>query len=385
MRIRLGLICALAGMLPAMAQHSGKALSRQEAKEMKEKLVAEWKKERAATYRDVAATRVIKAGDRKMMIWSHTFGEEPLDGRSLYISMHGGGGAPKEVNDQQWGNQCNLYRPAEGVYVCPRAPQDAWDMWHQSMLDTLLHNTIEYFTLTEHVNPNKVYLMGYSAGGDGVWRLAPRMADSWAAASMMAGHPGETSLLSLRNLPYSIWCGGDDAAYDRNVLNYMCGQELDSLRKDDPHGYLHETHIMEGMGHWMMQADTVAVSWMSQYVRNPYPDRIVWAQGAVPHHAFYWVSVPPADYKEYTELRVERRGNTITILESDYPEVTLWLNDEMVNLDKKVKVVYKGKVLWKGKVPRTEANLRESLWNRGDAWYAFPGKITIIPADPPTP
>jgi dienelactone hydrolase len=28
------------------------------------------------------------------------------------------------------------------------------------------------------VNPNKVYVMGYSAGGDGVWRLAPRMADS---------------------------------------------------------------------------------------------------------------------------------------------------------------------------------------------------------------
>ena len=47
------------------------------------------------------------------------------------------------------------------------------------------------------VDPNKVYLMGYSAGGDGVYQLAPRMADRFAAAAMMAGHPNETSPLGL--------------------------------------------------------------------------------------------------------------------------------------------------------------------------------------------
>ena len=37
----------------------------------------------------------------------------------------------------------------------------------------------------EDVDPNRVYLLGYSAGGDGVYQLAPRMADRFAAASMM--------------------------------------------------------------------------------------------------------------------------------------------------------------------------------------------------------
>ena len=41
-------------------------------------------------------------------------------------------------------------------------------------------------------------VVGYSAGGDGVYQLAPRMADSWAAAAMMAGHPNGVSPLSLR-------------------------------------------------------------------------------------------------------------------------------------------------------------------------------------------
>ena len=43
--------------------------------------------------------------------------------------------------------------------------------------------------INEDVNPNKVYLLGYSAGGDGVYQLAPRMADRWAAAAMMADSP----------------------------------------------------------------------------------------------------------------------------------------------------------------------------------------------------
>lgn len=45
------------------------------------------------------------------------FGEKPADGRSLYISMHGGGNAPEALNTQQWQNQIRLYEPAEGVYV----------------------------------------------------------------------------------------------------------------------------------------------------------------------------------------------------------------------------------------------------------------------------
>ena len=40
-----------------------------------------------------------------------TFGLLPKDGRSLYISMHGGGHCPKEVNDEQWVNQIYLYEP----------------------------------------------------------------------------------------------------------------------------------------------------------------------------------------------------------------------------------------------------------------------------------
>ena len=69
-----------------------------------------------------------------------------------------------------------------------------------------------------NVNPNKIFLLGYSAGGDGVYQLAPRMADRFAAASMSAGHPNDASPLGLRNIGFSIHMGNNDSAYNRNLV-----------------------------------------------------------------------------------------------------------------------------------------------------------------------
>jgi dienelactone hydrolase len=91
--------------------------------------------------------------------------------------MHGGGNAPSTVNDRQWKNQVGLYTLDEGVYLAPRAPTNTWNLWHESHIDTLFDQLIHAAVLFEGVNPNKVYIMGYSAGGDGVYQLAPRMAD----------------------------------------------------------------------------------------------------------------------------------------------------------------------------------------------------------------
>ena len=151
---------------------------------------------------------LITLGDKSMPFWFKVFGEQPEGGRSLFISMHGGGGAPTRVNDQQYENQKRLYKPAEGVYLVPRAPTDAWNLWHQSHIDDFFDRLITNMVVFENVNPDRVYVMGYSAGGDGVYQLAPRMADRWAAASMMAGHPNETQPDGLRNIGFTLHMGG---------------------------------------------------------------------------------------------------------------------------------------------------------------------------------
>lgn len=354
-----------------------KALSRDEANAASELLEEYWRVRMKADYAEEWSDKQIRYNALKMPFEYRILGDKPADGRSLYISMHGGGNAPAEVNDQQWRNQIMLYTPSEGVYIAPRAAWNDWDMWCKPGMDELLEELIGAAVVYADVNVDKVYLMGYSAGGDGVWRMAPRMADTWAAASMMAGHPGNTLQVNLRNLPYMIWMGEQDKAYDRNRLAVERGAVMDSLQRNDPEGYIHETHIIPQVGHWMLRADTAAVPWMAQYRRQPYPTQIVWRQEEVLRPSFYWIAAPGEELKTGMRVDVKRKGNQIDILSCDYSSLTLFFNDEMCDLDRPVTVTYRGKKLVRKKLKRTIAQLESTLNARGDIRYMFPASITV--------
>lgn len=354
-----------------------KNLTADEAAKAAALLESQWREQMKQLHKEALENETFKRGRLQMKFKAITYGEKPSDGRSLYISMHGGGATHKRVNDQQWDNQIRLYKPEEGVYVAPRAPWDDWNMWFKPGMDEFFEMLIQAAVATMDVNPDKVYLMGYSAGGDGVWRMAPRMADRWAAASMMAGHPGEALQVSLRNMPFMIWMGENDSAYDRNKLAVKHGAIMDSLQQADNEGYIHETHIIKGKGHWMDRVDAAAVPWMAQYKRNPYPNKIVWRQEEVTRQAFYWLSVPEKECRHKATVIAEIDKNVIEISESDYSRLTICLNDEMVDLDKPVVVNYKGKKVFKGKLSRTIANMARTLDERDDLRYMFPAMVEV--------
>jgi hypothetical protein len=305
-------------------------------------------------------------------------GEKPASGRSLYISMHGGGNAPSAVNDEQWKNQQRLYAPVEGVYIAPRAPRNTWNMWHESHVDVLFDELIQAAILFADVNPDKVYLMGYSAGGDGVYQLAPRMADHFAAASMMAGHPNEVSPLGLRNIGFALHMGALDSAYNRNTIAKNWGILLDSLEKTDPGGYRHVVKLHEGRAHWMNREDSVAVEWMSKFERNPVPAKVAWKQDDVNHYSFYWLAVPAGSAKTGGEIVASYKGNEINI-ESNYSDtVFVRINDDMMNLDKPVIIKYKDQQIFRGKLSRNIETIYRTAQDRKDPGLVFSAEIMIV-------
>lgn len=334
--------------------------------DLKEKYETQWK------------NKTLELDDYKLKFKYKKFGEKPPNGWSLYISMHGGGGAPAEVNDQQWQNQINLYQPAEGIYMAPRAPTDTWNLWHQSHIDEFFGRFIQLADAFEEINTNRVYITGYSAGGDGTYQLAPRMADWLAGAAMMAGHPNDASPLGLRNLPFAIHVGAEDGAYQRNEIAAEWGAKLDELQKNDPEGYIHDVQIYEGMGHWMQQKDTVAIEWMAQFNRNSYPEKVVWKQSSVIHNRFYWLAVTEGEVQKDSEVVATRKGQTIRIEKADLVnELIINLNDKMVDLDKKVSVEFAGKVIYNEIPKRTIATIWNSLNERNDLEQVFCAQIKV--------
>ena len=320
----------------------------------------------------------IKIGDKTLKFDFLIYGEKPKSGRSLYISMHGGGGAPAHFNDGQWKNQMRLYKPNEGIYLCPRAPTDTWNLWHQSHIDPLFDRLIENMIIFEDVDPDKVYLMGYSAGGDGVYQLAPRMCDRFAAAAMMAGHPNETSPQGLRNLPFALQVGENDKSYRRNKIAVSWGEKLAELQENDPQGYPHFVKIHKNKGHWMNLEDSIAVPWMAKHKRNKFPDRIVWKQDDVTHKRSYWISLPDEQIKPRGLVIVSKKNQSIDIQERGQTnQIDIMLNDEMVDFDKPVTVSHKEKVVFERKPRRSISEIHRTLKERGDPGLVFSSRLRV--------
>ncbi len=320
---------------------------------------------------------LITLGDKSMPFWFKVFGEQPEGGRSLFISMHGGGGAPTRVNDQQYENQKRLYKPAEGVYLVPRAPTDAWNLWHQSHIDDFFDRLITNMVVFENVNPYRVYVMGYSAGGDGVYQLAPRMADRWAAASMMAGHPNETQPDGLRNIGFTLHMGAEDSAYNRNRIAGEWKEKLAALQQSDPDGYVHYVELHTGRAHWMNLEDAVAVPWMAKFNRQRFPGKIVWKQDDVVHNRFYWLQVAPESAKGGQKIVAKVDGNNITIDECPEGRLTVLLHDDLVDMDSMVNISSTKSSLFEGTVPRTIESISRSLLDRDEPGSVVYGQISV--------
>ena len=354
------------------------ALTREDAKTAQQLLWKSYLQYLKQSRKQEMTDRKIKHGNLEMPFYYTKFGNKPATGRSMYISMHGGGGAPKQVNDQQWENQKRLYRLPEGVYVVPRAPTNTWNLWHQGHIDPMFQRLIQNLIAFEDVDPNRVYIMGYSAGGDGTYQLAPRMADRLAAAAMMAGHPNEASPLGLRNIGFTIHMGGKDAAYNRNKVAAAWGTQLANLQKEDPGGYRHLVKIYPNKGHWMDREDAVAIPWMAKFRRNPFPDRVVWRQDDVTHNRFYWLAVDDDNKRKGSVVEASVKKQQIEIKKLQGIEQLIFrANDQLVDLDQPVTVTFNGQQLFHGTLQRTVAMISKTLVERGDPASIFSAEVAV--------
>ena len=314
---------------------------------------------------ELAAKKFVIA-DKTLKWMEKSFGDAPGGKHSLWITMHGGGQGTEEENDQNWRGYFGRYEfPPGSINIAPRAPANTWDMWHVAWVDGLFDRLIADFVLQRGVDPDRVYLIGYSAGGDGVYQVAPRMADRFAAAAMCAGHPNETTPEGLRNLPFFLYMGGADAAYNRNVVvGQFSGKWMRCSRRSG--GLSAPAHDFSGLPHSMQNREAEMIPRMSPLARVTWPKRVVWKQDDVTHTRFYWLERAADAVKPYEIYAAHVDSQTIAIETPATGKMTLRLSDELLDLDQPIRVVAGGKTVFEGKVSRSFAAIMQSLRERED-------------------
>lgn len=316
---------------------------------------------------------------KKMIFEIKYFGTRPTNGYTLFIGMHGGGGCKKEINDQQFENHKNIYDFPDGiVWFTPRSPEDVWNMWHLSYIDKMFDFIIQSFIICDIIDANKVFLSGYSAGGDGVYKLAPRMADRLSGAIMCAGHPNSASIRSLRNISFSIQVGEHDSGYNRNKVAQEYAGLFAIEKTTDPNGYDNFVKIQENCEHWMKLHDFEGFQWLFPKIRTVYPSRIDWRQcNDVTKQSFYWLVLPPDQIKPGALVCAFYNGNCIWIESEAVKKVGIRLNDYIMNLNLPVCVYFNKKPAFNQIVQRSLEVAKASILERYDPYIVYTAEFYV--------
>ena len=329
----------------------------------------------------------------------------------LIIYLHGSG--PKYP---EWITGLKLARSfndAPSIYVIPQIPNTGqYYRWWQKSKQWAWRKLLRQIMLrTDSIDPDAIYITGISEGGYGSQRLASFYADYLAGAGPMAG--GEplvnAPVENLRNTAFTFHTGEQDSGFLRNRLTQITGQALDSIQALYPDGYVHHIEIQPGRGHAVDYTRTTP--WLVTHRRNPWPRHVIWENfemDGLYRDGFHnlWVDARSNhDSNSRTVYRMDIDGNTIdirvslvsyTVTESDsrfgFPiglrfartavpattgRLTVYLNDSLVNLNKKIRLKINGKEVFKGRLTPRLSDLVNSCARYFDPRRLYPASITV--------
>ncbi len=293
----------------------------------------------------------------------------------LTISLHGGGEASRKANDLQWQAQQMRYPKVSGIYVCPRAPRDTWNQWHSDNIYPMISKLIEEITLRENVDPNRIYLTGFSAGGYGAFCIGSKMADRFAAVAAAAGSPtpDHSPAENWHNTPLRFEVGEKDVAYNRVTLCRAYQESLTNLAKKSSKAY--SFNFIEHAGHGHQIDDRMSITWLAKHRRDARPKSVVWKPTDNFIQQFYWLA--NEEPRSGQQIKATINENCIQLQTTDVNRLKLRLDDTLVNLDEPISVHANGMKIFEGMVSRGLQCLVQTLEERGDAQMMFCSEIDL--------
>ncbi len=325
-------------------------------------------------------------------------------GKGLVVGLHGGGEGAGSADEPRGTWQL---KGCMGIY--PQGLVLTGDNWNTVHGEKHILTLIEIAKAQYDIDPDRVYVMGFSMGGTGSWHMAGRFPDLLAGAAPCAGVvmaspksavPTKEEVLTVqygivpnvRNLAMYYFIGLED----RNCPpgTYLFVQDmLADLRKEDPGGYggIRFT-TYPGLAHAMPPGEPGhLLEWMGEQRRDAFPRKIVWEYALQPHPLpkahdktgrlvqrwFYWIRHDrPSDRME---IKAERDGNSFSVRALGVDREGLWLmlNPTMIDVAQEVVVTVDGEEFYRGRPAPDFATVVESLDSKLDTTMVFDRKIAL--------
>ena len=290
--------------------------------------------------------------NQSLRFYDKVYGNPDPSGYCLFVCLHGGGQGAAQMNDDQWKNIIPFENGGfkQGtIAVAPRGITNTWNLHFVQEANPAITRLVENYIIFNNVDPNRVYLMGFSAGGDGTYVLSERLPFLWAACSPQAGHPNNISTINLCNLPTYLAAGEKDSSFKRNQICVEYYKRILEQNGKYLGNYIAKVEVVAGSGHsfqcWRTprnsffngasqtnKTNDTAFTFMYSYTRNPNPSKIScdvktfltpFRNYYTPRgNSFYNIEVgknPP----DLIQLEINYNNNTINIKEGNNFKINL--------------------------------------------------------------
>jgi pimeloyl-ACP methyl ester carboxylesterase len=346
--------------------------------------------------------RTIKTPDGEAWFYAKGSGRR----KGLVIGLHGGGAGAGSASE---GIGTWVAKDCIGFY--PQAIKLVDDSWNTVYGERFILTMIEIAKAEYQIDPDRVYVMGFSMGGTGSWFTAGRHPDLLAGAAPCAGvfmaQPKSQLarkddvvaiqhglLPNVRNLAMWYYIGLADKNCMPGTYLYVADR-LDELRKEDPDGY-REVHFKTypGLAHAHPPGEPKAgIAFLEKRKRNTFPEKIVWEHAAAPYplpgekdkstriqkQHFYWIRCEAP--RDRQVIRATRSGNTITVAAEGTADglkgIGILLNPSMIDPNADVIVRHGDKTVYAGRPAPDLRVVLETLDARIDTAMVFDRRIDL--------
>ncbi len=238
----------------------------------------------------------------------------------LVLAIPGDGEKPDEHIRTHWSSR--EFREG-AIIVCPDMPKVV-EEWDRAMVNGRpggLTHVLTALRIAEErfaVDFNRIYLAGHGKSVPAAVAAGNLMPQRFAGVMGRAGDVGKLEPLNFLNLPtFFIGAGANardfekttrELGFDNCELN-PTGKELDA---------------------W---------EWILSHPRNTYPTEARVIEGLAYPTRTYWLGTSAMARNAHASGTIDRKTNTIRVESEGVSHITLYLNDELVDLNRPVKVI----------------------------------------------
>ncbi|NUQ61363.1 MAG: peptidase [Pirellulales bacterium] len=253
---------------------------------------------------------------------------------------------------------------------------------HSAVLDSL-RDACRRFS----VDTDRVFLSGYSMGGDAAWDIGLAHPDLWAGVVPVVAKADRYCALYWPNaelVPYYFVCGELDG---RKMIENA--RDLDRYLNRNYNSTVVE---FQGRGHEHFSDEIQRLfDWMGRFRRNFFPREFTTKTMRRWDNFFWWLEldqlppkamVEPVDWPPERGFQPVETSASVTatnglFIKTGAGSVRIWLSPDLVKLDQKVNIVVNGQRI-NSSAPFIEPKLEtilEDVRTRGDRQHPFWAKI----------